>query len=87
MRRSAILALVLAAGSITGCAGGYGYGYAYYAPVPPPPARVEVVGVAPGPGVAPGLVAADALDAPGEQGDRAAGVAAPGVGQPDRDLG
>ena len=33
------------------------------------------------------LVRADALGAPAEQRDRAAGVAAAGVGQPDRDLG
>ena len=33
------------------------------------------------------LVRADALGAPPEQGDRAAGVAPAGVGQPDRDLG
>ena len=33
------------------------------------------------------LVRADALGAPAEQGDRAAGVAPAGVGQPDRDLG
>ncbi len=46
-----------------------------------------VRGVVPGRGVAAGLIAADALGAPAEQGDRAAGVAAPGVGQPDRDLG
>ena len=32
-------------------------------------------------------VRADALGAPAEQGGRAAGVAAAGVGQPDRDLG
>ena len=33
------------------------------------------------------LVRADALGAPAEQGDRAAGIAPAGVGQPDRDLG
>ena len=33
------------------------------------------------------LVRADTLGAPPEQGDGAAGVAAAGVGQPDRDLG
>lgn len=49
MKRSAVLAIVLAAGSFTGCAYGYG-GYSYYAPVPPPAARVEVVGRAPGAG-------------------------------------
>ncbi len=39
----------------------------------------------PGPGLV--LVRADALGAPAEQGDRAAGVAPAAVGQPDRDLG
>src|SRR5207302_6398385 len=38
-------------------------------------------------GARPVLVGTDALGAPAEQGDRAAGVAAAGVGQPDRDLG
>ena len=33
------------------------------------------------------LVRADPLGAPPQQGDGAAGVAAAGVGQPDRDLG
>lgn len=51
MNRSGILAIVLLAGSITGCAYGSG-GYAYYAPVPPPVPRAEVVGVAPGAGFA-----------------------------------
>jgi hypothetical protein len=53
MKRTTVLAMVLAACSMTGCAGGYGYGgYSYYAPTAPPPVRVEVAGVAPGPGFA-----------------------------------
>ena len=37
----------LAAGSLTGCAGGY---VGVYARTPPPPVRVETYGPAPGPG-------------------------------------
>ena len=48
---------------------------------------VRVVPVGPGGRLGLVLVRADALSAPAEQGDRAAGVAPAGVGQPDRDLG
>ena len=53
MKRMAVLAILLAGMSMTGCVGAaYAGGYSYYAPVPPPPLRVEAVGVAPGPGFA-----------------------------------
>ena len=48
---------------------------------------VRMVPFGPGRRLGPVLVRADALGAPAEQGDRAAGVAPAGVGQPDRDLG
>ena len=47
MKRTWMLSAVLAAISLTACAGG---GYVYYASAPPPPVRAEVFGVAPGPG-------------------------------------
>jgi hypothetical protein len=48
---------------------------------------VHAVRIGSGPGIGLFPVRADALSAPAEQGGRAAGVAAAGVGQPDRDLG
>jgi hypothetical protein len=46
MKRTLGMAVLLAAFSLAGCAGGYGY----YASTPPPPGRFEARGVAPGPG-------------------------------------
>ena len=45
MKRTWLLAPVLAAFSMAACGGAV-----YYASVPPPPLRAEYVGVAPGPG-------------------------------------
>ena len=47
MNRTLWLTLILAASSLTGCAGAR---YAYYAPGPPPPPRIQVRAIAPGPG-------------------------------------